>query len=529
MQFSLISTRLYFLSFFIGIVGVRVANAEETADAKPQDAQTEEAIDTQAATTSPPGESNDLTKLQEQMAEMQKKIEQQSREIATLKQSTVKLADVHEEDLDNVEGNVEEVERTTDETLKLGRLLSIFGFFDLTFFKGFFDKNSFFNVYVPKHGSFSITSANIYFKSEMTDQLSAVTELKFSFLPHGKETSYAYQTILPDGTVVDVPEEYRRVDTTVLDPITTMEFQQGGVTLERIHLTYSPFDWLNVLAGRYLTPYGIWNVDHGSPVVLMARIPMLQYRKLVPLAQTGLQLFGRFFPSDKVLIDYAVTLSNGRSPIDAIYDLDENKGLGLRLKLTYSGRLVSFFAGTYGYMGDGTDVEKQLVMHINDNAELDETMDNPARLRIIKTSAYREYAMSYDLSLSFLNITLQAEAAVNRTRYSKNTPMGELDSGLNGGSLVEKWYMPSYTGYGAYVLLAYELPVPVVWLTVTPYIVIEKCAPYEVVDLADVETLTGGVNFKPSPYVTVKGEYNFSHSDTFGKMHGMTFQMAVSF
>lgn len=466
---------------------------------------------------------------------MEATIEQQSKEIAELKAESgdqkKKNAEL-EEKLANVEDDVALIGESAED-VKSQDYLSVFGFFDLSYFKGFWDKDSIYNMYLPAYGTFAITNANIYFRSQMTNTLGAIAEIRFSFLPHGYETQYEAESVFPDGSTASDNRPYDRVDTTVRDPITTIDFQQGGVTIERIHLTYTPFDWLGIIAGRFLTPYGIWNIDHGSPVVLPARIPNLVYRQLLPQAQTGLQLYGRVFPTDRIFFDYALTLSNGRGPTEALVDLDENKGLGLRLKLTYSGRNFTFFTGTYGYTGEYTDIKKRSVVQLNPDLTQNRDADKPLATQLIPTEAYREYAISYDISFELFGVLLQSEAVWRRVDYSIHPEMLPSNAIFNGASATDVLYQPDYLGYGVYVLLAYTLPVPESWgaLKITPFVFYERGASIENVESTKVHMITWGLNVKPSPFVTLKGEGTAGWADSplLGNARNLMLQMAVSF
>ena len=513
------------------ILNTTVLMAQDDTDADVDNTGTAASADSAHNETSS-SESGEFSEIHNQMRAMQSELVHQSAEIKTLKEKNLETDAQNkllQSRLDDFEDNMALASLENTEASEMSRLLNIFGFFDLTFFKGFFDDNGIFNLYVPDKSTFAVSNANIYFRSQLTDNLTALTELNFSFLPSGQETSFEVRTILPNGTVINLPDGYERIDTTVQDPITTREFQQGGVTIERVHLTYSPFDWFNILAGRFLTPYGIWNIDHGSPVVLSARIPTLQYREFVPHAQTGIQVFGRFFPGDRIALDYAVTLSNGRGPTEAVFDLDENKGIGLRLKLKYKNPVATFVMGTYGYTGTSTDIKKRAVAYLNNNNELDSTRNQPVKIHTITTESFREYSLSYDMLLTLFDVTLQAEAAMNRVLFSKNRALTPIDGSLNGASIDEEWFMPSYTGYGVYVLLSYQLPIPITWLRLTPYILGEWTSSFEVLEVGDSKSITTGLNFKPTSSVSIKGEYLLLNSPIFNRVDALTFQLAVSF
>ena len=168
------------------------------------------------------------------------------------------------------------------------RILNIYGFFDLTLQKYFFKDTSMYNMFMNNALSFASSNANIFIDSRLSDSISVLMELRFSFLPLGRESNYEMAMRLSDDSEIPLPNQYEREDTKVIDPLTTEVYRLGGVAIERVQLTYAPRDWLKVVAGRYLTPYGIWNVDHGTTVVLPVRIPYMQSREAVPKAQTGL-------------------------------------------------------------------------------------------------------------------------------------------------------------------------------------------------------------------------------------------------
>jgi hypothetical protein len=124
--------------------------------------------------------------------------------------------------------------------------------------------------------------------------------------------------------------------------------------------------------------------------------------------------------------------------------------------------------------------------------------------------------------------TIQAVGAAIRVRHQTHRELG-MDSVIgNEVSLTDTAYMPDYTGYGAYILLSYKLPIPVTWLQITPYFSLEKSVPKDVIEIGHLNYITAGLNFKPSPFVSLKGEYMRSTSKILDTLHSMILQMEVS-
>lgn len=380
------------------------------------------------------------------------------------------------------------------------RPLSIYGFFNLAFAKGFSEEGDLYRAFNEGSSSFVVYNANLYFKSEMTESLSALMELAFKFAPHGTETSYE---------IPGLGIEYTRVDNTATDPMTSEQYLLGGVGIERIHLTYSPVDWFGVLAGRYLTPYGIWNVDHSPTVITTTHTPYMQIRSMVPRAQTGLQIFGRLFPSDNWIFDYIATVSNGRGPIESVKDLDDNKGLGLKLKLTYMGNNVTITAGSYGYFGAYTDKKKVVTTVLNEDLTLDTDADSPLTMAIVTTEEYDEYLVASDLMIELFGIKLQSEFV---WRYVDINVPGRRNTDqtlVSGAAATEELYTASYIGKGVYGLILWDLPV---WerlngVHIIPYFMYEYNANDDTSPNWNMDLVVIGLNVKPSPYVTLKAQY----------------------
>jgi hypothetical protein len=407
-----------------------------------------------------------------------------------------------------------ESEETEDRDMK------IFGFYDLAFMWRHLDDDSFVSEdmgLINTKPQFLMQHLNLYFSSQMTETLSFLTELQFTFLPNGSETS-----IWTDQDIV-------RENTSVNDPYTQNKITLGGLVIQRAYLQWQPFDFFGVKAGYYLTPYGIWHEDHGSPVRLSILPPfendtstpsVTKAAKPVPDGQLGLVLFGRAFPSQHLRFDYAFTVSNGRGPADTVIDYDNNKGLGLRLKLTYSRSKVEVALGVYGYYGEYTD----------------RTMPNMGYTGPLIVDNHQEYVLAADLLLAIYGVRLQAEYIRNLVLYKDGVRPEAAFS--TSGVATENIFMPDFAGNFFYFLFGYQLPLNKLLgdMTLTPYIGWEYVAPGNYINDLKIKTVWFGLNFKPSYFVTLKVEGSRNVADvqtSIGAFAAKTWtvagQLAVSF
>ncbi len=400
------------------------------------------------------------------------------------------------------------------------KYFNVYGFFDLTFFNIFMEENSPYKLFVHDRSTFLLSNVNLYVSSQMTETLSALVELKFTFAPQGKILEYEYFNY--PGVA------FERVDTEIQDFYSVERSKLGGVRIERAHMAYSPVDWFNVIAGRYLTPFGIWNVDHASTVRLTTRVPFTQTIGFLTPAQTGLQVFGRFFPVQRVFLDYAITLSNGRGPINEIVDIDDNKAVGLKLKLTYQADNFNIALGGYGYMGQVSD--SKMVLHVV-GLDPEITPEEPIKVETAMMMKYDEYVVSTDLTIEIFGFKLQGEYIWQRTAMEKS-PARDFSVGLfAGGTGMADIYMPSYIGTAAYGLLSYRIPL-LGEMALTPYFLFEYSSYDDTADFSRSVFYIGGLNFAPSRYITLKLDAGVTkplHEGMGDGIKSIAGQIAVSF
>jgi len=377
----------------------------------------------------------------------------------------------------------------------------VFGFYDMSFGKQFTSSGGMSGNNIPDKMTFMLSGLNVYMGNQITEKLKFLSELRFTYQPLGYETSTATYLVSPSGSTTSQGTSYSRTDTTVTDSSSLQTYRLGGVSIERVQTTYVFSDYLGVTAGSFLTPYGIWNVDHGTPVLIMCRAPGAQIMEFVPSKQLGIQLFGKVFFAKNFTFDYAGTISNGRGPMDTVYDLDNNKGIGMRWKLSYEKDDFSAAIGQYGYTGKYTDVTKSQDMKMN-------TVVTP-------TNQYTEYDLANDLLIKFHGLRLQSEAVFKEVKYDVPPATGQD-------------YSASYLAHTVYGLLAYELPES--WtggkVRVMPYLYEEWAKP------DDTSTMIGslrvnvvGINVRPYTNLVLKAEY-VTVANT---LKNLNIQLAVTF
>ena len=89
---------------------------------------------------------------------------------------------------------------------------------------------------------------------------------------------------------------------------------------------------LNLRLGRYLTPAGIWNVDHYSPAVATMQRPQ-HIREIFPFSLDGIQGYGST-DFDLLQIDYKLYVGNGSKEAGS-GDSNQEKAVGGRVTLQH--------------------------------------------------------------------------------------------------------------------------------------------------------------------------------------------------
>lgn len=156
--------------------------------------------------------------------------------------------------------------------------------------------------------------------------------------------------------------------------------RDGKLFIEVMTLQASLSQQLNFRAGRYLTPAGLWNVDHYPPFVTTQERPK-HIRKIFPQIMDGLQAFGSR-DIGNTLVDYALYVGNGTDE-PGKNDTNENKAVGARVKFKFHS-LAGVELGLSGFTGKDKQTSTQKYDRESFGADL--------KFRIKKLKFQGEYA-----------------------------------------------------------------------------------------------------------------------------------------
>lgn len=358
------------------------------------------------------------------------------------------------------------------------RKLDLYGFADFTYQRLLIEKDNVWNRTYPSVNSFAVGNFNLYMSSNLGDSWRALAEVRFLYLPNGATT-----TDPATGNAL-------RTDTTVLD---YAGFEQpirwGGIRVERIYVEHEFNGLLKLQAGQFLTPYGIWNVDHGSPTIIGIKKPFVVSDQLFPEQQVGLQLYGSDY-FDPVEVGYHLYISNGRGPVQ-YQDFDDDKAYGGRLyaKTDAIGTLTvggSFYRGNY-YDRSSKYVIKDAGTRVDQE--------------YTTTAKYQELSLGADVKWEFKSWLAQGEIIMNEAKFDSGArPRVQVVNPPQG-------FQTDYRRWGAYGLLGYRLP----WLPLMPYVIVQHAYAPNTPNVPPATAYQVGVNLRPTAAVVVKLEYTDWH------------------
>lgn len=380
--------------------------------------------------------------------------------------------------------------------------------FKLNFY-GFADVN--YSTFVTKNPfgetppAFALGSFNLYMGSDLGDNWRMLGEVRFMYLPNGT---------VPYSSIVSLAPA-ARTDTTVPDYTTgNKPIQWGGISIQRMYFEHTFSSWFTARAGQFLTPYGIWNVDHGSPVIIGVRRPYAINETVFPAQQTGFEFYGSGIVGP-VELGYHLTLSNGRGPVDSYLDFDHNKALGGRLFARHRSELGIITLGLSGYRGKYTD--RASTTSVDSEGNL--VFANPM------VRGYDELALAADLKWERGGFLFQSEAMMNDYAYNDRVrPASYPKEGVPSGQL------PDGRRGGFYGITGYRFE----FLGVMPWVGGEWFGFGKQDYAPEAGAVMAGLNVRPSPRVVLKAQYShvfLPNSESIGnpKLNILDLQGAWSF
>lgn len=303
----------------------------------------------------------------------------------------------------------------------------IYGFLDFGLKKSFPAADPFFAALIERKTTFVLGNINLYFDAQPAPGWRGLIEARLTTYPHGAET-------------VDASGQFQRTDTRVFDtnsPSGRNHVIWGGVILERAQIEHTIADLFNLRVGYFLTPYGIWNVDHGTPTLISLVLPAFQVEEAMPARQLGVQAYGSTTVGDLEL-GYAAYVTNGRAPY--LEDPTDGKAVGARTFATFSGPSSTLKLGLSGYVGDSLEKNKQLVFDANGNPNV--ITSNKYR--------YKEWSVGGDLALDYKKLRIRTEGLVHRVDHG-NSPHEPINLGEPGTTHPDRYE------YFWYSIFAYRL------------------------------------------------------------------------
>jgi hypothetical protein len=427
---------------------------------------------------------------------LERAVKDQQQSIEELKQSNEDLTD-----------QLEEMSRPR-------KVFSVYGFFDF----------SYQNVWIPDdvigediigdgRSNFVFGNLNTYFDFQPSPSWRALTEIRLSLNPLGDTVAFENAA---------AGQAYQRVDVTTTD-VTHYgsQFDYGSVAIERAQIEWSRFEWLNITAGLFLTPIGIWNIDHGSPAQTRVSSPNVyvrhsRYGSFFPRRQLGLMAHGST-ACHSLRLSYALTLSNGGGPVSTLNDADLDKAVGGRLELGASGEW-RWKVGLSGYTGMWSDYK----FVIKTSPKTDYVQEYTAR--------FRESILGVDIALDFDPLVVNAEMLLNWRRYNDDYRPPSV-TGAAGALAADA------VAAGGYLNLAYRLPLSAVQLL--SFVEVGYVDRNDNLDVDNICELALGFNWRIRSNVVLKLEYVWFHwpnvvgppsvFGALGDMHGLQSQLAVAF
>lgn len=282
------------------------------------------------------------------------------------------------------------------------------------------------NLTMPsRQTTFVLGNLNIYLDAQPSESWSALIETRLTNSPNGVlNTCSQLGPCVPESTAAIDPSS----------PVGWSRIRWGAIEIERAYLQWRYADLLQVRVGRFLTPFGIWNIDHGTPTLISLMIPNFLVNEMIPPALTGVEMLGATAFGDWTA-GYHAHVSNGRTEGQIDFTDDKMFGGRVYLKRTYPLRLAFGLSGLTGRNTNMVPVVTSLI---------------PYRVGRQEIYSYRESTGGADVSLDAGPLRLRGEFAIRRVDYKP----GERETHYD----VPNVFNANRLEWNTYVLAAYQLP-----------------------------------------------------------------------
>jgi hypothetical protein len=373
-----------------------------------------------------------------------------------------------------------------------GPSLKLSGFADFGYLKFVYDDPRWEDEEnIPKHGAFSIGNLNLYLDGRLDERFRGLVEVRFSYLPNGVALQGSASGSLETGTRVIDPAQLRATA------------QWGGVVVERAWVEYRQSQLLTLRGGQFLTPYGVWNVDHGSPTLIDVAPPFVIGQELLPKTQLGVEALGSAYLGD-ARIGYHLTASNGRIGNNPQFlDFDSNFGFGGRV-FVEGNWLGDVKLGASAYSGKTLDKREGLTYSVQDLSPVvglpPGSVMLPVYLPFSQERRYDELGWGLDLRWDWKGAVVVAEYIQQRLSNIETTSV----SYATGAPVESVSTHADFDKSGYYVIAGYTLPGAVMPFVMYQYI---NDATNSLNETNAGYGLTGGINWRVRPNVVLKASY----------------------
>ena len=367
-----------------------------------------------------------------------------------------------------------------------GDVLTISGFFSLEY-TDYQTNSSTVESLFPSEGTFNNSHINLYLDARFYENFRFFTELRFLYQP--------FTEVFEIGQVN----------------------RSGEVIIERAWAEWEYRDWFKLRGGTFFIPYGIWNLEHGAPILLSTFTPILLRRQIFPERTTGVQANG-LVGFDFFDLKYYAWVGNGKVQIEEAalptQDNQNNKAYGGRLEFQfpYTGIFRELAFGISGYTGkvqgqefNGADIQNLIaqvfIAEGNQQVVVDLELDGFSAIGE-PLDEYLDRAIGFDFRFRFHNFFVQSEVIVNFVKPLKEATGPITGQQVKGGSFQE---------YGGYMQFAYEFDASLFGMSglLTPFARVGLVQANNKVqkELGSFREYTFGLNWKVNPAVVLKAEY----------------------